>query len=116
MAERILRVMQAWRVAGSMLNIKPVLTVSAGLVRFVGAVRSRERGIDKMLQMMRNRVGQSPVHVAVMHAFAPDEAEKLKERVAAEFNCAELWVTEFSPVMGYATGTGTLGLAFYKED
>ena len=39
-----------------------------------------------------------------------------KERVAAEFNCAELWVTEFSPVMGYATGTGTLGLAFYKED
>ena len=28
---------------------------------------------------------------------------------------AELWVTEFSPVMGYATGTGTLGLAFYKD-
>ena len=103
-------------VAGSVLSIKPVLTVSAGLVRFIGAVRSRERGVDKMLKIMRNRVGQSPAHVAVMHAFAPDEAEKLKERVAAEFNCVELWVTEFSPVMGYATGTGTLGLAFYKED
>jgi len=103
-------------VAGSMLKIKPILTSSGGVVRFIGAVRSRERGIDKMLGIMRDKVGQSPAHVAVMHAYAPDEAEKLKERVAAEFNCAELWITEFSPVMGYATGTGTLGLAFYRED
>jgi DegV family protein with EDD domain len=103
-------------VAGSVLSIKPVLTSSGGLVKFAGAVRSRAHGIDKMLKMMRDRVGQSPAHVAVMHAYAPDEAEKLKEKIAAEFNCAELWITEFSPVMGYATGTGTLGLAFYKED
>ncbi|GAI04090.1 unnamed protein product, partial [marine sediment metagenome] len=52
---------------------------------------------------------------AVMHAYALDEAERLKERVSSEFNCAELWLTEFSPLMGYATGTGTLGFAFYKE-
>jgi len=102
-------------IAGSMLNIKPILTSSGGIIRFVTAARSRERGIDKMLNIMRSRVGQARVHVAVMHAYAPEEAEKLKERVAAEFNCAELWITEFSPVMGYATGTGTLGLAFYPE-
>jgi DegV family protein with EDD domain len=102
-------------VAGSMLSIKPVLTSSGGIIRFVTAARSRERGIDKMLIMIRNRVGKGPVHMAVMHAYAPDDAQKLKERVAAEFNCAELWVTELSPVMGYATGTGTLGLAFYSE-
>jgi len=102
--------------AGSVLNIRPVLTVSSGLVRFTGAVRSREGGVKRMLKIMRDRVGQSPVHVAVMHAYALDEAQKLKERVAAEFNCAELWITGFSPVMGYATGTGTLGIAFYKED
>jgi len=102
--------------AGSVLNIKPVLTVSSGLVRFIGAARSREGGIGRMLKIMRDRVGQSPVHVAVMHAYALEEAQKIKERVAAEFNCAELWITGFSPVMGYATGTGTLGIAFYKDD
>jgi len=53
--------------------------------------------------------------VAVMHAFAQEEGEKLKERIASEFNCVELWLTGFSPVMGYATGTGTLGLAFYED-
>jgi len=101
---------------GSILNIKPILTMSSGLVRFSGAVRSREHGIDRILKMMRDKVGQRPVHVAVMHAFALEEAQRLKERVSSEFNCAELWLTEFSPVMGYATGTGTLGFAFYRDD
>jgi len=100
---------------GSILNIRPILTVS-GAVHFVSAVRNRKNGIERILQMMRDKVGQSPVHVAVMHAYAPDEGERLKERVSTEFNCAELWLTEFSPIMGYACGTGTVGLAFYTED
>jgi len=100
---------------GSMLNIKPILSISSGLVRFKGMVRNREKGIKRILEMLRDRVGQSPVHVAVMHAYALDEAERLKERISSEFNCAELFITEFSPVMGYATGTGTLGFAFYKD-
>ena len=99
---------------GSILNIRPIFTVS-GTVHFTGAVRSRQRGIERIIQMMRNKVGSKVVHVAIMHAYAPDEGEKLKERVATEFNCAELWLTEFSPLMGYACGTGTVGLAFYTE-
>jgi DegV family protein with EDD domain len=102
--------------AGSVLNIRPLLTTSSGVVRFLGAVRSRERGLEKMLQIMKAQVGQARVHVGVTHAYALDEAEKLKERVSSAFNCAELWISEFSPLLGYATGTGTLGLAFYKED
>ncbi len=100
---------------GSILNIRPILTVS-GAVHFTGAVRNRKHGIERILKMMREKVGPSPVHVAVFHAYAPDEAERLKERVSAEFNCVELWLSEFSPVMGYACGTGTIGLAFYTED
>ncbi|MBI2287653.1 MAG: DegV family protein [Chloroflexi bacterium] len=101
---------------GALLNIKPMLTSAAGLVVFKGVARNREQGVNRILQVMRDKVGQNPVHVAVMHAYAPDDAEKLKEKIASEFNCVELWVTEFSPVMGYATGTGTLGFAFYPED
>ncbi|MBI4188242.1 MAG: DegV family EDD domain-containing protein [Chloroflexi bacterium] len=101
---------------GSMLNIKPVVTSADGLVVLKGVARNKEQGIERILQVMREKVGQNPVHVAVMHAYAPDDAEKLKQRIASEFNCVELWVAEFSPVMGYATGTGTLGFAFYHED
>jgi fatty acid-binding protein DegV len=98
-----------------MLKIKPILTSSDGLVRFKGVVKNRERGISRLLEILREKVGKNPVHLAVMHAYAPEEAEMLKERISSEFNCAELWITEFSPVMGYATGTGTVGFAFYSE-
>ena len=85
-------------------------------MHFNGAVRNRKHGIERILQMMREKVGQSPAHVAIMHAYAPDEAERLREQVASEFNCTELWLAEFSPVMGYACGTGTVGIAFYTEN
>ena len=98
--------------AGSVLNIKPIFTIS-GVVRFMGVVRSKERGVERLLKTMRDKVGLSPVHVAVMHAYALEEAKRLKERIASEFNCSELWLSEFSPVMGYACGTGTLAVAFY---
>ena len=65
--------------------------------------------------MQSRSAGQDPVHVAVMHTYAPDEAGRLKERISPKFNCAEPWLTEFSPVMGYACGTGVVGFAFYKD-
>jgi len=102
--------------AGSILHIKPILTTSSGLVRFAGVARNKKSGGERLLKIMRNKVGLRAVHVAVMHAYALDEGERLKERISSEFNCAELFVTEFSPVMGYACGTGTLGIAFYLED
>jgi len=101
---------------GSFLSIKPILTMSSGLVHFAGAVRNKEHGVDRIIQMVKRKVRQKPVHIAVMHAYALEEAQKLMERLRSEFNCIELWLTEFSPVMGYATGTGTIGFAFYIED
>jgi DegV family protein with EDD domain len=113
------RIPKAAARAGAMLNIKPILTMSpttSGVIRFIGAALTKGGGIERMLKIAKGKVGQSPVHMAVMHAYALDDAKKIKERVASEFNCVELWISEFSPLMGYATGTGTLGLAFYKED
>jgi DegV family protein with EDD domain len=102
---------------GSMLSIKPILTGASGQIHFVAAARSKRNGVKKMLQMMRNHINSSePVHVAVMHAEALGEAKKLKERIASEFNCVEIFITDFSPVMGYATGPGTLAIAYYGEN
>jgi len=101
---------------GSLLSLKPILTGGDGVIRFAGAARTKRSGIEKMLNMMREQTGHSePIHVAVMHADAAEEAQILRERIATEFNCVELFVTDFSPIMAYATGRGTLALAFYKS-
>jgi len=109
------RIPKVAAVAGSMLNIKPVFTFASGTPHFIGAVRNRERGLERLLERMKEVVETRLVHVAVMHVYAEEQAEILKEMVSSEFNCAELWVTEFSPLMGYTCGAGTLGLAFYPE-
>jgi len=100
---------------GSVLNIKPILTLSNGAVEFVGAVRDRAHGFERIVDLMRQKVGEAPIRVAVMHAYDEEGAARLKEHVSKEFSCVDVWVSEFSPVMGYATGTGTLGLAFHTE-
>ncbi len=100
---------------GSSLSLKPILTDGDGVIRFAGAARTKRSGVEKMLSMMGEHAGHSdPIHIAVMHADAVEEARMLRDRVAAEFNCVELFVTDFSPIMAYATGRGTLALAFYK--
>lgn len=100
---------------GTLLDVKPVLGWRDGAARFKGMTRSKEKGVDRIVGLMRSRVGGKQVHVAVHHTDAPEEGEKLKERVRREFDCIESWITEFSPIMGYATGRGALGLAFYAE-
>ena len=100
---------------GSLLDVKPVMGWWDGGARFKGMTRSKEKGVDRIMGLMRSRVGGKRVHVAVHHTDAPEEAEKLKERVRREFDCVELWLTEFSPIMGYSAGRGALGLAFYAE-
>ena len=100
---------------GSALNVRPILTCSHGVIRFAGVARTKQRGLDRIVQTMRNQAEEKSVYVAVMHADAPDEAEILRQRIASEFECSELRVSEFSPLMGYATGRGLLGLAFHVE-
>ena len=100
----------------SLLGIKPMLETSQGEVRNVARPRTRRRATRKLLEVMRKRVGESPVHANVMHGDCAGDAEDLRRAVEAEFDCEELLVTEFSPVMGAHTGPGTLGVAFWTAD
>jgi DegV family protein with EDD domain len=100
---------------GSMLNIKPVFTITQGEVHVAGLSRSKEQAVNKALGMMRKEVGEKPVYVAVTHAAVPTEAEKLIADIVSEFNCVESWITDFSPVMAYATGIGVLAISYYID-
>ncbi|MBA7594004.1 Protein DegV [subsurface metagenome] len=105
----------AW--AGSRLQIKPLLTVSNGKARPITVVRTKRRGMERLLEIMRQRTGaNSPIHVIVLHANVLEEAESLKQRISQEFNCVEIYVKDFTPVMGVHTGPGLIGAAFYADD
>jgi DegV family protein with EDD domain len=101
---------------GSGLNLQPIVTVVNGSARIQGVVRNKEKGMQHLLRLVRQKINSQPAHIAILHADSPDEAEELKQQIANEFDCAELWSYQFSPLMVYATGRGVLGLAFYVEN
>jgi fatty acid-binding protein DegV len=56
--------------------------------------------------------GRSPVHLAVLHANAEEDAKKLLEEGSKRVNPVETAVADVSPAVGTHTGPGTLGFAF----
>jgi DegV family protein with EDD domain len=100
---------------GTMLQIKPVLYLGDGHVDVFAKPRTKPRAVRTMLRQMANLADDRPIHAAILHADVPEEAEALRRRVAEQFNCAELYVTPLTPVMGAHTGPGVLGVVFYVE-
>lgn len=97
------------------LKIRPLCDIKDGKVHPIGLARSRRKGVERIIEMARERAGDMPVYAMVMHTAALAEAEKLKVRVQEGLNCRDVIVSEFSPVMGYSVGPGFLGLATCPE-
>ena len=105
---------KAW--AASVLGVRPLMELRLGEARMLERPRSRAKAMERMIELMRQRVGQAPVLVNVMEADAQADAEALANRLEAEFNCRQLFASQFTPVMGAHTGPGLLGVAFYVDE
>ena len=111
------RVPQATALVNSLLKIKPIFTLNHGEAHTIALPRTIPGAVKRILKLMKQKaVKKQPLHVAVMHADALDEAVALRNRISSQFDCAELFITEFTPVMGVHTGPGLVGIAFYSED
>ncbi|OGO20646.1 MAG: hypothetical protein A2Z15_01095 [Chloroflexi bacterium RBG_16_50_11] len=110
------RVPQAAALVNSILNIKPVFTLNHANPHTVGLPRTMKSAINHILKLMEEAVKrEQQLHVAVMHADAIKEAVILKDMILSKFDCKEIYITEFTPVMGVHTGPGLVGVAFYGE-
>jgi DegV family protein with EDD domain len=104
----------AW--AGGLLDMKPIVehSTAIGETTPVARPRTRSKALGRMLDIMAERVGDSPAHVMVHHGDELEEAERLKAEIAARFNCVELHITDFTPAMGVHAGPGLLAISFYS--
>jgi DegV family protein with EDD domain len=110
------RIGKAEALLGVALKIKPILFINDGVVDVLAKPRTTNRAIRIMLNEMEKRVASRPVHVAVLHADAPESAADLRKRVEERFDCVEVFTCAFTPVMGVHAGPGVIGLAFYAEE
>jgi len=106
----------AW--AGTRLKIKPIVehSTATGVTMPVARPRTKAKAVKLLIDIMSERVGNSPVHVIAHHADELEDGEKLKADIASRFNCRELHLTEFTPGMGAHAGPGVLAITFYTEN
>lgn len=98
---------------GSLLNLKPLLSLREGRVDAVERVRTKRRAVQRMLELLTSELGDRPLRVAVLQAAVPEEGAELRREVQARLNCQEIQDTELSPVIGTHTGPGTVGVVAY---
>ena len=104
----------AW--AGSLLGIRPLTELKLGEARMLERPRTRGKAMERLVSVMGVRIGERPAHVNVMHAQASEDAQELCRRVQDRVDCREIFVSEFTPVMGAHLGPGLLGIAFYAHE
>lgn len=112
------RISRAKATAGNMLSMKPITEFSTATGKPTAAAkpRTRKKAILTLLEMVEKRInGNQPIHAMVEHTCVPEEAEDLKQTVLGRFNCAEVLLSEYTPVASVIAGPRVLGLDFYQE-
>lgn len=95
----------AW--IGSALDLKPILMIESEL-KAVERVRTRKRGIERLVELMSQRRAAGADRWFVQHAYAHDDAKRLAERLAGLFGNEPEFVSEVGPVVATHVGPGTL--------
>ena len=102
---------------GDLLRIKPILGMfrHTGEVDMGGKQRTMKKAIAFLIEMVKEELAPGkPVHFIVHHSDDIAEGEKLKETVMADFNCTELHMSEFTPVMCCHTGP-IVALSYFQD-
>lgn len=108
------RIGKAQGLLGSLLSVKPILTVRDGEVAPMTRVRSRAAGIDYLCNFVAGATGID--ELAVEHATTPDEAEKLVERLSTFFPKERIYVSTVSPVIGTYVGPQVLSVSVLETE
>ena len=113
------RVSKTTAVVGSLVNIKPILTVTAsGELKADGTVRGRKKSLKTLVTRMEasldlNSYGKDRM-VAVIHGDCLEDARSVTDMVKS-LGFTNVIINDVSPSIGTHAGPGVVGLVFYGK-
>lgn len=113
------RVSKTTAVVGSLVNIKPILTVtSSGELKSDGTVRGRKKSLKTLVTRMEasldlEHYGKDRL-VCVLHGDCIEEAQNVAGMVR-ELGFTNIIINDVSPSIGTHAGPGVVGLVFYGK-
>ncbi len=112
------RIAGAAKLVNNVLKIKPQIRVNhnSGTVEPGDISRTRLKAIEALYTSFFKKVDVSrPLHIAVLHNDALEDATLLAEKIRDEFKPIELMIGIVSPVLGVHTGPRAIALCGYSE-
>jgi DegV family protein with EDD domain len=112
------RIGGASRFIGTLLNLKPQITVNHQSGEVKGGRRSRTRKkalADLYADFFAQIDSSKALRVAVLHNDALAEAQEIKDRIQQEFQPEKLVLGIVSPVLGVHTGPRSVAICGYAS-
>ena len=112
------RINKTTAVFGSLLDIKPLLTIKDGLVAFEDKLRGKKKIVDKLISKMEEdeEFDFNAKRFLIVHS-NPEAAEELKEKLTENYGTESVEMfSEVGPIVGTHTGAGVIGLLFRKNN
>jgi len=111
------RIGKAAAMAGQLLHIKPILTLSDGEVLPLKKVRGAQKAYREFERSFAESAGTGPgLRVGIAHAEAPERLQALEQMVRRVRPRAEIELaTTLGPVVGTHAGPGTVGFFWFED-
>jgi DegV family protein with EDD domain len=104
------RIGKAQAFLGTLLNVKPLLTIEGGLVCPHEKVRGKSKALARIISILGEKMGfGSRIQCLVTHGDFAEGAEELKKGLRANFDCAEIIDTRLGTVVGTHVGPSLAG-------
>ena len=104
------RIGKAKALLGSILSVKPMLTMKDGELVPAGQARTRAKGMDKLFDFVEN--AGNIQDLAVVYNTTPDEAQNLAERLGSVFAKEKIRMARVGPGLGVHGGPGAIIVSF----
>ena len=113
------RVSKLTAVAGTIIQIKPILHVSdEGKLIPIGKARGRKKSLTALVDNMQRTMGSyrdKTDIVFISHGDAPEDAEYVANLVKERFGIEKFLINPVSPTIGAHSGPGTIALFYMGE-
>jgi DegV family protein with EDD domain len=107
---------KSWAEAEKKASFRAIIEIddhSGGITKPVARAKTKRQIMNKMLEITKDRVGNSKLHVFIGHTRSPEQAEGFRKMVESRFGCDRIYVYEASATIGFFNGRNLLELAFY---
>lgn len=102
-------------VLGSMLNIKPIISITNGELKVKEKARSEKRAKEKIVEQLRSSHEKAPIKEGhILYGLNPEAALKWKQELSGQFPEIEFQTYPLCATIGVHAGENTLGISWFN--